>query len=426
LGSSIFIASCVLASALPSPFTPDELERARIELDWKINLAKCEARVLRDSRRINSRHPTVHLSYGCTEASGDRLKDARAVRDAWLASAPIRVVSNEDPMWQVEGWSAHDEDFEKKMLELRVDEDIRDRALIMGNPFLGQANGPSIFDEADIKRTLRAYKRRDAKKAKCADNDDEQDAIADDEEDSATSDDAEDTKAAKPLWDIKRKGDISLKGLNSEDKRTARIYNYGLWRADNTEEFRKATVTEDAAQEFTVHALHLIEQGKYEEQLKLRAWLGWVWKHWVWKGGLKRTIAERNTSSGFQPWEPNADDGRADTGRVLESSIMSDGLTQFDEFAQNDDDILTSVLSQRLAELRPELTSADLGLIEDLSAGATHEQSAKKRGISTKTVQRRLDGIKGKARKVNRKTAVEFCPLLGTVADVSASTKGAA
>ena len=98
-----------------------------------------------------------------------------------------------------------------------------------------------------------------------------------------------------------------------------RIYNYGLWRADTTEELRKATVTEDVAVKFTMHALHLIEDGKYEEQLKLKGWLGWVWKHWIWKaGGLKRTIAERNTSCGFQPWEPKKDDGRADEGRVLD------------------------------------------------------------------------------------------------------------
>ena len=201
LGSSIYISSCVITSALPSPLTLDELATLRIELDWKISLAKCEARVLRDNRRINSRHPTVFLSYGCAEAIGERLEEACAVRDAWLPSMPVRVVTNEDPMWLVEGWSAHDEDFDNKMLELRVDEDIRDRALIMGNPFLGQSNGPSIFDDADIKRTIEAYKRRDAKKAKCADNDDEHDAIADDEQDTTTTDDAQDTKVTYPSRD---------------------------------------------------------------------------------------------------------------------------------------------------------------------------------------------------------------------------------
>jgi hypothetical protein len=409
LGSSIYISSCAIASALPSPLTLDELETLRIELDWKINLAKCEARVLRDNRRINSRHPTVFLSYGCTEAYGDRLEEACAVRDAWLASMPVRVVTNEDPMWLVEGWSAHDEDFEKKMLELRVDEDIRDRALILGNPFLGQSSGPSFFDEADIKRTLKARKKRDAKKekkAQCANADDEQDLNADDAEDAATTDDALDTKATepaeltKPLWNIKRKGDISKKGLNPEDKRTARIYNYGLWRADNTEEFRNATVTEDVATEFTMHTLDLIAKGKYKEQEKLLGWLGYVWLNWKWKKGrLGKTILERNKFSGLQSWDAKKDEGRADNGRVLEASKMSDALLQNDEFAKNEDEILTSVLSQRLAEMRSGLNSVDLGLIEDLSAGVTHEQAAKKRGISTKTIQRRLDGIKKKVRR---------------------------
>lgn len=431
MGSSIYISyehyisSCAIASASPSPLTLDELEAARIELDWKINLAKCEARVLRDNRRINSRHPTVFLSYGCTEAYGDRLEEACAVRDAWLPSMPVRVVTNEDPMWLVEGWSAHDEDFEKKMLELRVDEDIRDRAEIFGDPFQGQ----HVFSDEDVKRLQPVYAKADKLRLESIESaDNAQLAVADSlEVDSAMEDyhvvkprqpskrsKRKDTnialpgksddgqcpvpdKGTKALWKIKRKGDIPTKGLNTIDARTARIYNYGLWRADTTEELRKATVTEDVAVAFTMHALNLIEDGKYEEQGKLLGWLGWVWMFWIWKaGGLKRTILESRKFSGLQSWDAKKDEGRADNGRVLEASKMSDAL-QNDECTQNDEDNLTCVLSQRLAELQPELTPAELGLIEDLSAGVTHEQVAKERGISTKTVQRRLEGIKKKA-----------------------------
>jgi len=448
------IDTLAIASASPSPLNLDELEAARIELDWKINLAKCEARVLRDNRRINSRHPTVFLSYGCTEAYGDRLEEACAVRDAWLPSMPVRVVTQEDPMWLVEGWSAHDEDFENKMLELRVDEDVRDRAELFGDPFQGQ----HVFSDEDVKRLQPVYAKADKLRLESIESaDNAQLAITDSEEiDSAMedyhvvkprqpskrskkkgantaapgkSDDGQcpiSDKGTKALWKIKRKGDIPTKGLNAIDARTARIYNYGLWRADTTEELRKATVTEDVAVAFTMHALHLIEDGKYEEQGKLLGWLGWVWMFWIWKaGGLKRTILESRKFSGLQSWDAKKDEGRADIGRVLEGSTMSDAL-QNDECAQNDEDILTSVLSQRLAEMRSGLNSIDLGLIEDLSAGATHKQAAKKMGISTKSVQRRLAGIKEKAHKVNSKPAADSCPLPGTIAGVCASSEVAA
>jgi hypothetical protein len=65
-----------------------------------------------------------------------------------------------------------------------------------------------------------------------------------------------------------------------------------------------------------------------------------------------------------------------------------------------------------------------------LSEGKTQEQIASEQGISTKTVQRRLEGIKKKARrgngKITAKAAVDSCPLPGTITDICASSEVAA
>lgn len=325
--------------------------------------------LLREHRKFSSDDPNSFLTEALVTSTGHRLEYARIVQDAWytqrhIVSATSAIPDTSDISY---GYSIDDSAYIDSQERQLLKEHAKERAeAVFGDMYAAIKLAETLGDDS---KPVKERKTRD-----------------------------KGPKVPKqPKYDVFRKnGRINATGFDSENQFAAEIYNYAIWRARTTEEFRNATVTEDVATDFTMHALKLIADGKYEEQGKLKGWLGYVWDNWVWKaGGLEALVQERNTVFGLQRtlFDEKGSEYRTEAGYRLEDNVFFDN-EQTDEDVE---DRLSESLTHRHAKLLPRLSDAQKSLIEQKRSGQSDAEIAAQLDVSTRTVERQFKRVKDKA-----------------------------
>ena len=411
------------ADASPRPFHETQLYA-------DIHRAKCQAAIARSHRKINSSRPDEFLSDACADPDHWQYDEAQAVLAAWRPTFTVVSRPASDPVWQNDSWqitpTVHMVDGEPVLGELGdfafnlyeeqgTQDTIRKRELSLS---AFQSIGMDAPYDPDVPATPEAKEKF---------------GFLIKPEPEAEEEKVERTGEEDP--EFKRQFDalgyLELAARHphitpqERENLAEGIFRYGLHVAKRRERvLNSAGYLEDAVNGFAMHALQLMDAGKYKDTGKFRGWLSGVWKNYAWQNHTKEAVRQRDSEVGLQTWRGEGEEGRADAGRIREDAVFGstarpaslfrswkskgeEGDTNAetpkkpvffgdtDRTAEADSD---DYLAAKLQELVPLLTTEERRILDRLLTGATHEQVASFEGISMKTVQARRRGIEAKAR----------------------------
>ncbi len=395
------------AVAAPRPF-----HETRLYAD--INRAKCKAAIARSHRKLNSSRPDEYLSKACADPKHPQFQEAQAILTAWRPTFTVVSRPASDPLWQNDSWH----------LAITVTQ---------GRNKNGQHSEPIQGRKGDLISELASFRRIEDRACEKALRASAVDAIGLDEShdfdipatpeakekfsslvDSGEAAEKEEKKAVeeaageggqevertvveedaefKRQFDALRYLELAARHphitVQEREQLAEGICRYGLHVAKRTERVLvTAGYAKDAANGFALHALRLMDRGKYQDAGTFRGWLSGVWRNYHWKKHTKEAARQRKSEVGIQRWKGDGEEGRAEAGRVLEESLLDNASAGG----------LADSLDWRMLELVPMLTPEEKRILKLHLAGETYAHIASLEMVSTRTVQARLKGIQSKA-----------------------------